>query len=90
MNTKERCIMKLNELNDVKYMQRSLEYLYDILDDISTADDMAKSDDHFYRKIVQRLQLKKNDTGICSLDGYGLDVEIKEFKTKSEELNSEN
>ena len=71
-------------------MQRSLEYLYDVLDDIDTADDMAKSDDHFYRRIVQRLQLKKNDTGIFSPDGYGLNVEIKEFKTKSEELNTEN
>lgn len=50
-----------------------IEYLWDIIDDIDSAGDMAKSDDKFYRKMVERLQAKRWETKITS-DGYELDL----------------
>lgn len=44
------------------------EWLYDILDDIDSANDMAKENDKSYRKTVHRLQKLKNEVG-RSLDG---------------------
>jgi len=74
----------VTEFNDIKYLQRVVVHLYDILDDIDTADDMAKSDDDSYRKIVQRLQTMKNDSGVSSLDGYSLFISKTDFQTKDE------
>lgn len=39
-------------------------FLWDLLDDIDTASDRAKSDDAAYRVIVERLQVKRWETGI--------------------------
>ena len=74
----------VTEFDDIKYLQRVVIHLYDILDDIDTADDMAKSDDNSYRKIVQRLQAMKNDSGVNSLDGYNLFISRTDFQTKDE------
>ena len=48
-----------------------LETLWDILDDIDTASDMAKENDAWYRKRVEALQKKRWDTMITT-DGYKL------------------
>ena len=48
-----------------------IEDLWQIIDDIDTAGDIAKGDDSYYRKMVERLQKKRFDTGINS-DGYKL------------------
>ena len=49
----------------------ALEALWDILDDIDTASDMAKENDAWYRKRVEALQKKRWDTMITT-DGYKL------------------
>ena len=49
----------------------ALETLWDILDDIDTASDMAKENDAWYRKRVEALQKKRWDTTITT-DGYKL------------------
>jgi hypothetical protein len=74
----------IKEFSDIKYLQRVVIHLYDLLDDIDTADDMAKDRDDAYRKIIQKLQAKKIDSGVSSPDGYGLAIEQIEFKTKEE------
>ncbi len=76
--------MKVTEFNDLKYLQRVVIHLYDLLDDIDTADDMAKSNDKMYRSIVGSLQKKKNDSGVSSPDGYILNISPTKFKTKDE------
>ena len=48
-----------------------LETLWDILDDIDTASDMAKENDAWYRRRVEALQKKRWDTMITT-DGYKL------------------
>ena len=76
--------MDIYEFVDVRYLQRVVVHLYELLDDIDTTDDMAKEHDSTYRKIVQKLQAKKNDSGVSSPDGYSLAIEKTEFKTKDE------
>jgi len=49
----------------------ALETLWDILDDIDTASDMAKANDAWYRKRVESLQKKRWDTMITT-DGHKL------------------
>ena len=49
----------------------ALEALWDILDDIDTASDMAKENDAWYRKRVEALQKKRWDTMITT-DGHKL------------------
>ena len=49
----------------------ALETLWDILDDIDTASDMARENDAWYRKRVEALQKKRWDTMITT-DGYKL------------------
>lgn len=50
-----------------------VEFLWDLLDDIDTADDMAKSDDAAYRRIAHRIQKRRWETGITT-DGHTLDI----------------
>ena len=45
------------------------QYLYQLLDDIDTAGDMAKSDDALYRRIVECQQAKKRKV-VAECDGY--------------------
>ena len=74
----------LSEFTDVDYLRRVVIHLYDLLDDIDTADDMAKSNDGVYRQLVGRLQQQKADSGVSSPDGYCLDISPREFHTKDE------
>lgn len=41
-----------------------IQALWDILDDIDTASDMAKGDNEWYRKRIEYLQVKRWETGI--------------------------
>ena len=49
-----------------------IKYLWQIIDDIDTASDIAKSDDALYRGMVEKLQKKRWNTGITT-DGQTLD-----------------
>ena len=75
--------MLIGEFTNIEYLQRVVIHLYDLLDDISTADDIAKSNDILYRKLVDKIQQKKNDSGVRSLDGYILDIEPCNFEVKN-------
>ena len=50
-----------------------IEYLWQIIDDIDTASDIAKSNDAVYRNMVEKLQKKRWNTNITT-DGYKLDL----------------
>ena len=52
--------------------EKIIEYLWQIIDDIDTASDIAKSNDVVYRNMVEKLQKKRWNTGITT-DGYKLD-----------------
>jgi len=49
-----------------------LEKLWDIIDDIDTYGDMAKSDDKLYRSLVERRQRQRFEQTGISTDGYEL------------------
>jgi len=69
--------------HDEKKLLNVIEYLWQIIDDIDTASDMAKSNDKTYRKIVERKQKLRWKTGI-NTDGYTLDLSgIKENEIKA-------
>ena len=50
-----------------------IEKLWQIIDDIDTASDMAKGNDKWYRERVEALQKLRWDTGITT-DGYELTI----------------
>jgi len=50
-------------------MHAVAQYLYQLLDDIDTAGDIAKGDDKLYREIVERTQAKKGAV-VAECDGY--------------------
>ena len=52
--------------------EQIIEYLWQIIDDIDTASDIAKGNDLAYRNMVEKLQKKRWNTGITT-DGYKLD-----------------
>ena len=62
---------KLSEVEDVRRLRAVVDHLYTLIDDIDTASDAAKSNDTFYRQIVEEIQRQKNDSGVVS-DGYEL------------------
>lgn len=63
-------ITPLKEITDVKWLREACEYLWSIVDDIDTADDMCKEDNISFREYVM---LKQRDR-FCILvsDGYTL------------------
>ena len=76
--------IKLSEINRVKYsiiyflrenyykyLIEEIYKLWGIIDDIDTASDMAKSNDKFYRQLVEAKQKERWDTRIYS-DRYDL------------------
>ena len=63
-------LKRIEELDKQKNNYKNIaQYLYKLLDDIDTATDMAKSDDAFYRKVVEHLQSKKSEV-VMHCDGY--------------------
>ena len=56
----------------MKEALEALEKLWDIIDDIDTYGDMAKSDDKLYRSLVERRQRQRFEQTGISTDGYEL------------------
>lgn len=50
-------------------MHAVAQYLYQLLDDIDTAGDIAKGDDMLFRSLVERIQTKKGAV-VEECDGY--------------------
>jgi hypothetical protein len=53
--------------------------LFDLLDEIDTADDLAKSDEKLYRNLVRRHHQGRFQ--YASTDGYTVDFNVKENDT---------
>ena len=51
----------------------TIEFLWQLLDDIDTVSDWAKSNDKAYRKAVEKIQKRRWETGITT-DGYTLHI----------------
>lgn len=51
-------------------IREQAEFLYGLLDDIDTANDQAKDDDAFFRKLVNSLHGKRFE--VASTDGYSV------------------
>lgn len=49
-------------------LQQISTFLFDILDDIDTMDDIAKGDDAYYRNNVRKLHKRRFD--VAETDGY--------------------
>jgi hypothetical protein len=60
----------LEEIDDVNFLREEVKRLWTTLDDISTADDIAKYDDMGYRELVG-VYLRERSQNIVS-DGYNL------------------
>ena len=54
-------------------LEKTVVFLWGIIDDIDTYGDMAKSDDSLYRSLVERKQKERWESGITT-DGYDLDM----------------
>lgn len=61
----------LTEITDIKLLQSMIIDLYQIIDDIDTISDIAKSNDSLYRTLVETKQKERYQIGLES-DGYDL------------------
>jgi hypothetical protein len=68
--------MKVSECEDVELLCNLVEKLWDIIDDIDTASDMAKDNDRWYRNRVEFLQRQRFDYVMS--DGYELFIKPDE------------
>jgi hypothetical protein len=57
----------------IKELDATVRCLWDLIDDIDTASDIAKSDDIWYRKRIEALVDHRWATGVTT-DGYTLDL----------------
>lgn len=62
--------LPLDEEKDPDKLRDMAAKLWKMLDDIDTASDIAKSNDGFYRKMVEAVQKRRHQ--IITSDGYGL------------------
>ena len=62
--------LPLEEEKDPDKLRLMASMLWQLLDDIDTASDIAKSNDIFYRKMVEAVQKRRHQ--IITSDGYGL------------------
>jgi len=75
---------KILSICEGKTWEQIANALYQIIDDISTADDMCKENNQAFRNMVMKLQAKKNQL-MCSPDGFRSEpvVDIAEDKKNS-------
>lgn len=64
--------VELHKITDVHKLQRLVENLWQIIDHIDTASDVAKDNDNLYRDIVHKWQKKRHE--YVKSDGYSLFV----------------
>jgi hypothetical protein len=71
-------------LSTVDHLSACIKYLWQIIDDIDTAGDAARSDDAAFRRMVEKAQVRRWETGITS-DGYELDFSgLKDLRSMNE------
>jgi hypothetical protein len=52
--------------------RKTAEFLWDLLDDIDTASDIARSDDRGYRAMVEKIQRRRHEVASPDLAGREL------------------
>jgi len=57
----------------VRVLEGVAKFLFNRLDDVDTADDIAKQDEGLYRALTRRYHKRRWETGITT-DGYTLDL----------------
>lgn len=61
------CLIKAGEelglVMELRRVEKDREFLWDLLDDIDTVSDAAKSDDVGYRRAVTRIQARRHEVG---------------------------
>ena len=62
---------RISECDDVDFLRESVSYLWHLLDQIDTGNDMAKDNDKAYRAWAEKMQAKRWKLGIVT-DGYDL------------------
>ena len=60
----------LDEVKDIDQLRATVEFLWDLLDNIDTASDMAKGNDKAYREYVENQQSRRHQR--VTSDGYNL------------------
>lgn len=60
----------VTEVTDVEWLRARVEQLYQIIDDISTYGDMAKSDDIAFRRLTENRIDSRNDS--IESNGYSI------------------
>ena len=60
----------LSEVDDVEWLRKAVDTLWSLLDDVDTADDIAKGNDELYRKLAYKAQKKRFE--VLTSDGYDL------------------
>lgn len=56
-----------------KSLREIAEFLWDLLDNIDTAEDVAKENDKFFRQLVHKHHRRRFEVG--TTDGYGLTLD---------------
>ena len=65
--------LKLSEITDITFLQNEVKKLYELMDDIDTYTDMAKSDDKLFRSLTdKRIRKYTHENGLIGSDGYEL------------------
>lgn len=58
--------------------KEAAEFLFDLLDEIDTADDAFKKDSESYRKFVQNVQARRFE--VADTDGYAIRFKVKGYE----------
>ena len=61
---------RISECDDVEFLRGAVEKLWQIVDDIDTFSDIAKSDDVLYRRLVEKKQSQRWESTEIFSDGY--------------------
>lgn len=60
----------MSAVTDSARLRDTVEFLWQLLDEIDTAGDIARDNDAAYRQYVERLQRRRHER--VTTDGYGL------------------
>ena len=63
---------RIAECDDVEFLRDAVEKLWQIVDDIDTFSDIAKSDDKLYRRLVKKKQSQRWEFTEIVSDGYDI------------------
>jgi len=63
---------RISECDDAEFLRDAVEKLWQIVDDIDTFSDIAKSDDVLYRRLVEKKQSQRWEFTEIVSDGYDI------------------